>query len=296
MNNKFERKCAIVSFSEEVSSRNTVYAKLRLMDEDGKQCDAFYFGYVETDKEHLSDTEAVYDIYGILNDDGSVKIKDITRLEDSKASSFHKNLYDVKDLSKKLLTFVKENVPDKKYLDLLKATVFSNGNLTKFCKAPFHPTNNHDGSLLDHVVNCLDVTKSLVSYYSKYSLVIDSQAIFCATILYYVSKIELEKIGYCNYEFNDKKEVIGEDTMIMHYLLPKIEKLEDYVCLIDLISSMCRRTYSHTIEGRILNGVMNLDRTMQTLVIALHNKMDVSSKVSADFNGTKVELFYPSIQ
>jgi len=297
MSKKFEKKCAIVSFSEEISSRNTPFARLRLIDEEGKQCDAFYFGYVEEDKQHLSDPEAVYDISGVLNEDGTVKVKDITRLENESASKFHKSIYDIKDLSKELVSFIKENVLDEKYMNLLKSTVLTGGTLSKFCKAPFHPVNNHEGSLLDHIGNCLRISKHLMNLYNvKYDLIFDSQAIYCAIILYYLTKSQLEKKGYCNYEFTEKQKVIGEDTMLLHAILSKIEKLEDFVCLVDLLQSIAKRTYSQTLEGRLLNYVMNLDRVMQTVLIALHNKNDNQAKLEADFNGTKVSLFYPSMQ
>ena len=295
MSKKFEKKCAIVSFSEEISSRQTAYAKLRLLDEEGKQCDAFYFGYVEDDKKHLSDPEAVYDVSGILNEDGTVKVKDITRLENEKASTFHKPMYDVKELSKKLLSFAKENILDKKYMDLLKSTVFANGTLSKFCKAPFHPISGHEGSLLDHVNNCLENAKHFVSFYSKYSLLLDSQAIYTAIILCCFAKSLLEKKGYCNYEFTEKQKVVGEDAMLLHALLPKIEKLEDYACLIDMLQATAKRAYQQTLEGRILNHVLNLDRLMQTVLMALHNRSGEQTKLDVDFNGTKVTLHYPSI-
>lgn len=293
---KFEKKCAIVSFAELSSTKNVPYAKLRLIDEEGKQYDAFYFDYVESDQQHLSDPEAVYDITGSVNEDGTVKVKDITRLEEANASTFHKNIYDIKELSKKFLLFVKENIREEKYLSLLKSTMLASGTLSKFCKAPFHPVSNHEGSLLDHVNNNLELCKFVIDYYQKYNFVIDVQAMYCAIILCHASKVVLEKKGYCNFGFTEKQNIIGDDVLALHQLLPKMEKLEDYVCLIDILQSMIKKCYPSTVEGRIINYIASMDRVTQMLIVALHNRSQEKSTVVVDINGTKVDLFYPSIQ
>jgi hypothetical protein len=290
----FDRSCIVIDFEEAISKNKNKYCKINLLDENGKMHKSLYFAYSpKSDKKILSE-EYVFQIKGEYND-GLVKINDITVLDNpiKKYSDFKLISANIESEKNKLLKFIKENITEKKYFDLIKSIILKKEVIFKMLNLNYSPYYGVNGGLVEHINNCLYGAKSKLNLYRKYEFIIDEQAIYTAIILKDVCRLHSTKKGvlYVEDEFNNK---IGDGFVSYNIISKYITDIKDYFCLFDILKYVWFKNSSRTLESRIFYNTIYIDNIMLSVKQCVNNMEEVTDTICFESYNENMVLNYPS--